>query len=217
MDGRGSDTRGEVELKDSGEVPLTEMAGGNGRSFAIGVFWTEKSKNLLKESFGAKASTKSENTKESIKLADCIDAFVTEETLPKSEAWYCRPCKGHKEAQKKFDIWSAPDTLIIHLKRFNYDRLWRDKIDTYVDFPVEGFDLSKWIVSDEEKKDSLYDLYAVSNHFGGLGGGHYTAYAKNLLDHHWYNLDDSRDRKSGSAGMPRPISYAVFCLKKKKK
>src|SRR5437016_9657034 len=25
------------------------------------------------------------------------------------------------------------------------------------------------------------------------------------------------DRKSGSAGMPRPISYAVFCLKKKKK
>src|SRR5690554_7350578 len=40
------------------------------------------------------------------------------------------------------------------------------------------------------------------------------------------NQDDARygflcchlkniDRKSGSAGMPRPISYAVFCLKKK--
>src|SRR5205814_8826595 len=26
-----------------------------------------------------------------------------------------------------------------------------------------------------------------------------------------------QDRKSGSAGMPRPISYAVFCLKKKNK
>src|SRR5436309_5116954 len=26
-----------------------------------------------------------------------------------------------------------------------------------------------------------------------------------------------KDRKSGSAGMPRPISYAVFCLKKKKR
>src|SRR5438034_6478130 len=25
-----------------------------------------------------------------------------------------------------------------------------------------------------------------------------------------------QDRKSGSAGMPRPISYAVFCLKKKR-
>src|SRR5690554_7600723 len=29
-----------------------------------------------------------------------------------------------------------------------------------------------------------------------------------LIRHH-------EDRKSGSAGMPRPISYAVFCLKKK--
>src|SRR5436853_1496893 len=28
--------------------------------------------------------------------------------------------------------------------------------------------------------------------------------------------DIEADRKSGSAGMPRPISYAVFCLKKKK-
>src|SRR5437588_3423325 len=28
---------------------------------------------------------------------------------------------------------------------------------------------------------------------------------------------EAEDRKSGSAGMPRPISYAVFCLKKKKK
>src|SRR5947208_6155126 len=27
---------------------------------------------------------------------------------------------------------------------------------------------------------------------------------------------DTLDRKSGSAGMPRPTSYAVFCLKKKK-
>src|SRR5258708_39259656 len=29
------------------------------------------------------------------------------------------------------------------------------------------------------------------------------------------HLGKSVDRKSGSAGMPRPISYAVFCLKKK--
>src|SRR5438477_610388 len=29
------------------------------------------------------------------------------------------------------------------------------------------------------------------------------------------NDGSNKDRKSGSAGMPRPISYAVFCLKKK--
>src|SRR5205823_1989955 len=36
----------------------------------------------------------------------------------------------------------------------------------------------------------------------------------------WFGLTlpllNAADRKSGSAGMPRPISYAVFCLKKKK-
>src|SRR5436305_2862770 len=36
--------------------------------------------------------------------------------------------------------------------------------------------------------------------------------AGQYLAHNLGNLD----RKSGSAGMPRPISYAVFCLKKKK-
>src|SRR5688500_19915835 len=30
-----------------------------------------------------------------------------------------------------------------------------------------------------------------------------------------FRLPSRLDRKSGSAGMPRPISYAVFCLKKK--
>src|SRR5438552_7627894 len=30
-----------------------------------------------------------------------------------------------------------------------------------------------------------------------------------------YQAGLRRDRKSGSAGMPRPNSYAVFCLKKK--
>src|SRR5437870_5907815 len=35
---------------------------------------------------------------------------------------------------------------------------------------------------------------------------------KSLLKCNW-----TIDRKSGSAGMPRPISYAVFCLKKKKR
>src|SRR5436305_10967078 len=29
-------------------------------------------------------------------------------------------------------------------------------------------------------------------------------------------LGNNRDRKSGSAGMPRPSSYAAFCVKKKR-
>jgi ubiquitin carboxyl-terminal hydrolase 4/11/15 len=36
-----------------------------------------------------------------------------------------------------------------------------------------------------------YDLFAVSNHFGGLGGGHYTAFAKNPLNNKWHDFNDS--------------------------
>ena len=39
---------------------------------------------------------------------------------------------------------------------------------------------------------AVYELFAVSNHFGGMGGGHYTAYAKQTDDGRWYCFDDSR-------------------------
>src|SRR5436853_5046350 len=44
----------------------------------------------------------------------------------------------------------------------------------------------------------------------------YDQYHENSHAKHWDYFRDIGDRKSGSAGMPRPISYAVFCLKKKK-
>jgi len=78
---------------------------------------------------------------------------------------------------------------VIHLKRFSYSRIYRDKLDTLVDFPIE-LDMSPW-VQGPQKIPPIYDLYAVSNHYGGMGGGHYTAYAKNKEDNKWYTFDDS--------------------------
>ena len=40
----------------------------------------------------------------------------------------------------------------------------------------------------DNEKHVEYDLYAVSNHYGGLGGGHYTAYAKN--GNKWFEFND---------------------------
>src|SRR5258705_221415 len=51
--------------------------------------------------------------------------------------------------------------------------------------------------------DKLLDLV-------GLGGKSAADKGKDTRDY----LAAALDRKSGSAGMPRPISYAVFCLKK---
>jgi hypothetical protein len=40
----------------------------------------------------------------------------------------------------------------------------------------------------------MYDLYAVSNHMGGLGGEHYTALSLNRFDDLWYEFNDSSYR-----------------------
>lgn len=66
---------------------------------------------------------------------------------------------------------------MFHLKRFTYSRYLKNKIETFVDFPIDDLDLSKY-VKNKNGQSYLYELYAVSNHYGGLGGGHYTAYAK---------------------------------------
>lgn len=43
-----------------------------------------------------------------------------------------------------------------------------------------NLDLSKFCISqkDEMQQRPVYDLYAVINHYGGMIGGHYTAYAR---------------------------------------
>jgi ubiquitin carboxyl-terminal hydrolase 4/11/15 len=72
--------------------------------------------------------------------------------------------------------------------RFSAHRTFRDKIEALVDCPIEGLDLSGR-VGLPEGKDLIYDLFAVDNHYGGLGGGHYTATAKNFFDGKWYDYN----------------------------
>lgn len=55
---------------------------------------------------------------------------------------YCPTCKKHQQATKKFDLWSLPRILVVHLKRFSYNRCWRDKLDTVVDFPIRSDSIS---------------------------------------------------------------------------
>src|SRR5690242_19800736 len=74
--------------------------------------------------------------------------------------------------------------------------------------------------TDQERHYFMQRYHDVISSFGGKTS--YDADNRPLLvmrSNLWasgYDVDGkSVDRKSGSAGMPRPISYAVFCLKKK--
>lgn len=135
----------------------------------------------------AKRRQRATRKRNGISLEDCLDEFNKAEVLSEADAWYCPRCKEHRRASKKFELWKAPDILVIHLKRFS--RNLRDKLEILVDFPVEGLDLSSRVAMREDGKSLSYDLFAVDNHYGGLAGGHYTAFAKNFYDNTWYEYN----------------------------
>lgn len=166
-----------------------------------------------------------------ITLDDCLAEFTKEEQLGEDDLWYCPRCKKHQQATKKFDLWKVPDILAVHLKRFSNSRTLRDKIDTFVDFPIEGLDLTALVgerrvgaslaqsgadinelgIKDVEEP-LIYDLYAVDEHLGGLGGGHYRAYALNHVTEQWYHFDDSYVTQSdASHAVVSLISVLFWC------
>ncbi|KAJ2850492.1 hypothetical protein IWW36_001872 [Coemansia brasiliensis] len=125
-----------------------------------------------------------------VTLEDCLTEFTRSEQLGEEDLWYCSKCQEHQQATKKFDLWRVPEILVVHLKRFQHSRAWRDKIDVFVDFPLTDLDLTQNMCGPNDE-NLVYDLYSVCNHYGGMGGGHYTAYARNPEDGKWYNFDDS--------------------------
>lgn len=65
------------------------------------------------------------------------------------------------------------------------------KIDELVDFPLEGLDLNKYVSGVQKNENLIYDCYAVSNHYGQMGFGHYTAFARSFHNNKWHEFDDS--------------------------
>ncbi|KNC99742.1 uncharacterized protein SPPG_05122 [Spizellomyces punctatus DAOM BR117] len=328
------------------------------------------------EAVRAEWEAKRNGPRKVITLQDCFDEYRKEEVLGDDNSWYCPQCKEHRPTKKKLDIWTVPEILVFHLKRFSnagrgYRSMMSDKIDSYVDAPIQGLDLTKVVVgkqparkwrsrgslpeenkekpaetaraqhvevgsggsaltsdgvfademdvgepsvnlaqsaaeasavrsekfddslrasasseldrmevservdsetidtsldkplvdaddeeleaayqdaktrtpkpeeaegtgapcdeeregigylyepaTDSDDEESLvYDLFAVSNHYGGLGGGHYTAYAKNALDSQWYHFDDSHVSKTDESDVMTSAAYLLFYQRRHK-
>lgn len=143
------------------------------------------------ENFTVHSSLREDTVAEELEvnLNTCLELFTEEEQLTVSNSWFCSTCNTYVPSRKKLSLKCLPPILIIHLKRFQYTNIYRDKITSLVNFPLKDFDLSKFVL--DQTKPPIYDLYAVSNHIGGMSGGHYTAFALHESDQNWYKLDDS--------------------------
>ncbi|XP_072319976.1 ubiquitin carboxyl-terminal hydrolase 43a [Eucyclogobius newberryi] len=149
-------------------------------------------------------------------LDECFQLYTKEEQLAPDDAWKCPHCKQLQQGMVKMSLWTLPDILILHLKRFRQVGERRNKLTTQVHFPLCGLDMAPHVVKRSQSMknvsngpwppswrqsqqpsdltlphDYLYDLYAVCNHHGGMHGGHYTAYCQNSVDGQWYSYDDS--------------------------
>lgn len=128
-----------------------------------------------------------------VTLENCLENFCREEKLCGHNQWFCPRCQTRVDATKKFDLWMLPPILIVHMKRFKHDRHGiRSKINRTIHYPLTKWDLTNSVNSNSVKERHMYDLYAVSNHVGDLGGGHYTAYAMNRVNDQWYSFNDRR-------------------------
>lgn len=63
-------------------------------------------------------------------------------------------------------------------------------------------------------QDCVYDLIAVSNHYGGMGGGHYTAYAYNRIRQKWLEFDDQQVSEIRENQIVTEAAYVLFYEKR---
>eukprot|EP00743_Colponemidia_sp_Colp-15_P010279 GILK01011304.1.p1 GENE.GILK01011304.1~~GILK01011304.1.p1 ORF type:complete len:590 (-),score=84.15 GILK01011304.1:61-1830(-) len=154
-----------------------------------------------------------------VTLEDCLAKFTEEEHLAENEQTYCDRCEAPRICTKRLALYRLPKILVIHLKRFSYTENVRDKLSTQVTCNREAFDMSTYLTSTAAlafpTQSCIYDLYAVSNHTGGLGGGHYTAHCLNASNGVWYSFNDSIVVEDESSAVPSPDSYVLFLKRRK--
>lgn len=83
------------------------------------------------------------------------------------------------------------------------------KILTTVDFNVNELDLSS-VVKSCRPRYSRFELYAVSNHYGTMDAGHYTAYCKNPEYNKWFKFDDQNVVEINGNEVRSSAAYILF-------
>ncbi|KAK5856773.1 hypothetical protein PBY51_008344 [Eleginops maclovinus] len=192
---------------------------------------------VVKEAESVRSQQQQHVQQYSCTLDECFQLYTKEEQLAPDDAWKCPHCQQLQQGTVKMNLWTLPDILILHLKRFRQVGDRRNKLTTFVQFPLTGLDMTPHMVTrkhptqhhqtnpnqqqqqpgwkpsrrpDPTPPDFLYDLYAVCNHHGGMHGGHYTAFCRNSVDGQWYGYDDSSAEAVPEAEVCTRGAYILF-------
>ncbi|KAI2799730.1 Ubiquitin carboxyl-terminal hydrolase 20 [Blomia tropicalis] len=156
-----------------------------------------------------------------VDLKECLEMFFNPELLKDDNQYSCDNCKTLSNGLKTIRIHRLPDTLMIHLNRYQtYGHTLR-KITTYLDFPYVDLDVSKYLsdtcineTNDPLNQFARYELNVIICHQGNqINSGHYTCYALNDTNFEWYEYDDCRVKCLTHAQMMEetgPNAYILF-------
>lgn len=175
---------------------------GQAKKLSLVVLWSQQTHDLryLDRCEGSDASQLTEPSLNPT-LAECLSLSSVPEILDSDNTWYCSTCKEHVQATKQYELYTVPQFLVLHLKRFKARLM--EKLDLRVDFPLEGLEVRT--LTGEE----TYDLVAVANHVGAAFGGHYTAFVRGRSGG-WFHMDDESVAPVNSKDVVTKYAYLLF-------
>lgn len=156
-----------------------------------------------------------------IPFSNCLEKFTEQEAL---EGIVCPKCHEDTNLKRSFMLWRLPPVLIVQLKRFQFDRTARKKLNQRIDFPMDDLDLASYVsktrfdVNDNSSSKicTSYDLCGVIHHVGALGGGHYVATIRE--DHasdKWHCFNDNVVSEiTDISEVSAPSAYVLFYVRK---
>jgi len=127
------------------------------------------------------------NKKKAYFLGEMIENFLKSEEINDRK---CAKCP-HNKAKKNLEITRFPNILILHLKRFYYKELRKEKLSYFVKFPLKklNFSRSKGV---GKIVNTSYSLIAIIHHLGDLEHGHYYAECQDPENKGWFQCNDEK-------------------------
>lgn len=137
-------------------------------------------------------SSEAQAPKRRFSIEKSIRDFFTPELIKRvdnKEGYTCEKCKKVTNAVKSNKILRAPETLVVHLKKFRFNGTSLSKMKQAVSYPM-FLDLTEYCDPSMNSIPARYQLISVVVHEGrSLSSGHYIAHCKQP-DGSWATYDD---------------------------
>lgn len=133
-------------------------------------------------------------------LFESLEAYVDGEHMEGDNKYKCSTCDRHVDAVRRSCLKEIPDSLIFHLKRFDFNLRTqaRNKINDYFAFPSR-IDMRPYTIehlgdSPGDSSEDWFELVGVLVHAGTAESGHYYSYIRerptSRENDDWFEFND---------------------------